>query len=252
MRLKGKTALISGAGRNNGKAIALRFAREGADLILVAKQLGDRLEQVARDCESLGVKALPLLADMGKHEDVNRVSREALEKFGKVDIVVAATGMRPHKPFWEYGYDEWQQVYAVNVHTTFYLAKALGPAMMERKTGSIIALGGLASLTATPRGAAHTSSKHGLYGLIKALAQDLGPYNVRANLLALSFIDNERLNPEWYPETGGNYSKEQIERTPLRRVGNTTDVANATLFLASDESAYITGDRIVCAGGRYM
>src|SRR3970282_1970515 len=97
MRLRGKTALISGAGRNNGKAIALTFAREGADLIMVARELGDQLKLGARECESYGVRTLPILADVGKHEEVNRVVRQGLEKFGKVDVLVNVVGIRPHK-----------------------------------------------------------------------------------------------------------------------------------------------------------
>src|SRR6185295_14894602 len=111
MRLKGKTALIAGAGRNNGKAIALTFAREGADLILVARELGDELNQVAKQCESLGVNVLPLLADVSNPDEVNRVVRLGLERFAKIDVLVNVVGMRPHKPFWEYSYEEWHRVY---------------------------------------------------------------------------------------------------------------------------------------------
>src|SRR5258705_8903423 len=121
MRLKGKTALISGVGRNSGKAIALTFAREGADLIMVARKMAEELNQVARECESFGVKTLPLLADMSDHEEVNRVVRSGLERFGKVDILMNVIGIRPHNPVWEYSYDEWQRVFAVNLHSTFYL-----------------------------------------------------------------------------------------------------------------------------------
>src|SRR5580704_4896970 len=114
MKLKGKTALISGAGRNIGKAIALAFAREGADVILIARKRGDSLNQVAKECEDLGVKAMALLADVGKYEEVNRVVQHGLEQFGKVDVLVNAAGMRPHNLPWEYSYDEWHQVFAVN------------------------------------------------------------------------------------------------------------------------------------------
>src|SRR5437016_2873695 len=138
MRLKGKTALISGAGRNSGKAIALTFAREGADLVLLART-GAEINAVDRECESLGVQALPLQADVSKHEEVNRVVQAGLERFGKVDVLVSVAGIRPKKPFWEVDDDEWQQVFAVNLHSTFYLAKALVPGMIERKRGSIIA-----------------------------------------------------------------------------------------------------------------
>jgi len=253
MRLQGKTALIAGAGRNNGKAIALTFAREGADLILIARKMGDELKQVARECEGFGVQALPLLADVSSYEEVNRIVQLGLDRFAKVDVLVSVAGMRLHKPFWEISYDEWHQVFAVNLHSTFYLAKALAPAMMERgKGGSIIALGGMASLTSQPERAHVVASKTGLYGLIKSLALELGPYGIRANLIAPSLIDNKRLNPEWYPESGGVHTSAEISSVPLGRTGKPQEVANVALFLASDESSYITGDRIVCAGGRYM
>jgi len=256
MRLKGKTALISGAGRGSGKAIALTFAREGADLILIARELSDKLHQVARECESLGVKALPLLADVGNHEEVNRAVQLGLKQFSKVDVLVNVVGIRPHKDPWEYSYEEWQRVFAVNLHSTFYLAKALAPEMIERGNGgSIIALGGNSSLTASPKSAAAVvASKHGLHGLIKSLAQALGPYGVRANLLALGSIENtERRNPEWYAGTGGDPNTgDKLAKTPLGRFGKPEEVANAALFLASDESSYITGDRICCSGGAHM
>ena len=255
MRLKGKTALISGAGRNNGKAIALTFAREGADLILVARQLGNELNQVAKQCEAFGVNVLPLLADVGNHEEVNRVAQQGLQRFGKVDVLVSVVGIRPHKLPWEFDYDEWQQVFAVNLHSTFYFAKALAPGMIERgKGGSIIGLGGNSSLIASsPYTAAVAASKHGLHGLIKSLAQALGPYGIRANLLALGSIENERIHPEWYPHSGGNpNTKDRLKKTPLGRWGTNQEVANAALFLASDESSYITGDRLCCGGGRFM
>jgi 3-oxoacyl-[acyl-carrier protein] reductase len=254
MRLKGKTALIAGAGRNSGKAIALAFAREGADLILVARKAGDKLDAVAKQCQDVGALALPLLADVGNHMEVNNLVRQGLARFGKVDVLVNVVGIRPHKLPWEYSYEEWQQVFAVNLHSTFYLVKVLAPGMMQRRSGSIIALGGNSALTVSSAGsAAVAASKHGLYGLIKSLAQALGPYGVRANLLALASIENERANPEWYADTGGDPNTgDKLAKTPLGRFGKPQEVANAALFLASDESSYVTGDRICCGGGSYM
>jgi 3-oxoacyl-[acyl-carrier protein] reductase len=264
MRLAGKTALIAGASRNIGKAIALTFAREGANVVAVASKMSDELKQVARECEAFGVKALPVAADVSDHEQVNRAAQQALERFGNVEVLVSVAAIRPHKPFWEIDYDEWHQVLAVNLHSTFYLAKALVPAMIKAgKGGSIVALGGMASLTAQPRRAHVIASKTGLYGLIKALALELGPYGIRANLLAPGLIVTERRNPEWYKEGGGVplgmvSSKSdgtpigREEGTPLNRKGTPQEVANAVLFLASDESSFVTGDRMICAGGRYM
>jgi NAD(P)-dependent dehydrogenase (short-subunit alcohol dehydrogenase family) len=195
---------------------------------------------------------LPLLADMSEPEEVNSVVRLGLERFGKVDVLVCVAGIRPHKPFFEYGYDEWIKVFAVNVHSTFYLAKAVAPGMMQRRSGSIIALGSVASITSVIDMAVEVAAKHSLYGLVKSLALELGPYGVRANLLALSYIANDRQYPEWYPATGGRHTSEQIDSTALKRPGTRQEVANAALFLASDQSSYVTGDRILCAGGRYM
>ncbi len=267
MRLKGKTALISGAGRNSGKAIATKFAREGADVILIARSRSEELNAVAKECESLGVRALPLLGDVSKHEEVNRMVKEGLAHFGKVDISVSVAGVRNNKLPWEYTYEEWHYIFEVNLHSTFYLAKALAPGMMERRSGSFIALGGHSATTASfPYVAAVAASKHGLHGLIKGLAQAFGPYNVRANLLSLANIKNDRLNPEWYQaknEKGELVSTGQVgdptttdadrfKLSPLGRQGTREEVANVAVFLASDESSYVTGDRIIVSGGGYM
>ena len=253
MQLKGKTALIAGAGRNNGKAIAITFAREGADLILVSRKRGDELNEVKKECESLGAKVLPLLADVSKPAEVNRIVEQGLDRFGKVDISVSVAGIRRHKDFWEISYEEWLEVFGVNLHSTFYLAKALAPSMMKRRSGNFIALGGLASMTSQPQRAHVVASKTGLYGLIKSLALELGPYVIRANLIALSLIANVRLHPEWYPERKDDpKNTKEIQGTALKREGTREEVANVALFLASDQSSYVTGDRIICAGGKYM
>jgi 3-oxoacyl-[acyl-carrier protein] reductase len=251
-QLQGKTALVAGAGRNNGKAIALAFAREGADLVLVARERKAELDEVAHECAALGVKVLPLLGDVSDHEQVDRLVRQGLAHFGSVDVLMSVAGRRAHQDFWEISIEEWHKTFAVNLHSTFYLAKALAPSMMQRKTGSIVALGGLASLTAQPQRAHVVASKTGLYGLIKALAYELGPHGIRANLIALATIENVRVNPEWYPGTSGKYTDEELAQIPLRRAGKPQEVANVAVFLASDQSSYVTGDRIVCAGGKLM
>jgi 3-oxoacyl-[acyl-carrier protein] reductase len=253
MQLKGKTALISGAGRNNGKAISLTFAREGADLILVARQLGDELAKVAEDCKKHGVNVLHLLADVTKPEDVDRVVKEGLARFGKIDILVNVIGARPHKAIADFNFEEWKQVFDVNCHSLFLLSKAVVPGMIERRYGNIIALGGMAAMRPQSLGAAVVASKHAQYGLIKSLALEYGPYGIRANLLNPGFTDNVRLNPEWYKHTAGEpNTNEEIKQIPLRRVASNQELANAVLFLASDQSSYITGDRILHTGGRYI
>ena len=258
MRLKGKTAFISGAGRNSGKAIALTFAREGADLILIAQSRSEELNQVAKECESFGVQVLPLLGDVSKEDEVNRMTKAGLDRFGKVDVLVSVAAIRPLKYAWEYTAEEWLHVFAVNTHATFYLAKALVPGMIERKSGSIIALGGSSMVTVSSGyGAAVVASKMGLHGLIKSLAQGLAPHGVRANLMGLANIENVRAHPEWYKDMAktGKPAMDSPERgklSPMGRKGTNQEVANVALFLASDESSYITGDRILCAGGMHV
>src|SRR5690349_21643772 len=123
MRLEGKTAFVLGASRNNGRTIANAFAREGADLILVAREQRDKLDTVAKDCEASGAKVLPILGDMGKSEEVNRAVRQALDKFGKIDILMTVAGTRLARLPWDFTYEEWHSCFAVNLHSVFYLAK---------------------------------------------------------------------------------------------------------------------------------
>jgi NAD(P)-dependent dehydrogenase (short-subunit alcohol dehydrogenase family) len=173
---------------------------------------------------------------------------------GRIDILVSTVGIRPHRPFWEVTDEEWNDVLAVNLSATFYLARSLAPSMMERRSGNIIGIGGLSTLTAGIDRAAVGASKTGLHGLIRSIAKELGPYGVRANQVIPGLIDTERRHPEWYPATGVDvmHPGEGVETTPLGRIGSPQDVANAALFLASDESSYVTGDRIICAGGYWM
>ena len=255
MQLKGKTALISGGGRNRGRSIAVTFAREGADLILIARSDIESLKEVTKECEDLGAKVLPVLADVGQHEECNRVVKMGLERFGKIDQLVCVAAYRNHQAFFDYSYDEWLSTFAVNVHSTYYLARAILPGMLERKSGNIIALGATLSLTSRTHEAMETACKHGLYGLIKAIAVEFADQGIRANLLIVGGIGNKRANPERYQweAKGPNFAPGgEPRKLPMGREGTTQEVANVALFLASEQSSYVTGDRIVCAGGRYI
>lgn len=255
MQLKGKTAFISGGGRNAGRAIALTFAREGADLILIAKERIESLNEVTKECESYGVKVLPLLADVGNREEVDRVVKLGLERFGKIDQLVCVAAQRSHKPYFEYGYDEWLSTFAVNVHSAFYLTRAILPGMVERKSGNIIALGSTLSITARRHQALEVACKHGLFGLIKAIAAEFTPSGIRANLIMVGAMENIRAHPELYPweASGDPLSSPDGRRVlPMGRKGKSQEIGNVALFLASDQSSYITGDRISCSGGIFI
>lgn len=252
--LKGKTALVTGASRNIGRAIALAFAAEGADLILNTRVNADELEAVAAECRRSGVRVHAALGDIGDAEAVETMVRDALAVLGGVDILVCNAAIRPHTSITETSIDDWHRVMAVDLHSAFYLARAVVPGMKERKRGSIIALGGQSSITGRPNTAAVTAAKSGLLGLIRALAAELGPFGIRANMVVPGFIDTERRYAEWYPEwkERGPGTPEQIKDIPLRRLGRSEDIADACVYLASDRSSYVTGDTIRVMGGRVI
>ncbi len=198
MRLKGKTALITGASRNIGRAIALAFAAEGADLVLNTRVNREELEAVAGECRKAGVRAVPALADISDPAAVEAMVRQGLAGLEAIDVLVCNAAIRPHKAVTETSLEDWHHVLAVNLHSAFYLARAVVPAMKERGRGSIIAVGGQSSLTGRPNTAAVTAAKTGLLGLVRALAAELGPFGIRANMVVPGFIDTERRYAEWY------------------------------------------------------
>jgi NAD(P)-dependent dehydrogenase (short-subunit alcohol dehydrogenase family) len=254
MSLRGKTALVTGASRNIGRAIALAYAAEGADLVLNTRSNKDELEAVAAECRKAGVRVLPLIADIGDADAVEAMVRQALGEMRAIDVLVCNAAIRPHKSITETTLEEWHRVMAVDLHSAFYLARAVVPGMKERRSGSIIALGGQSSITGRPNTAAVTAAKSGLFGLIRALAAELGPFGVRANMVMPGIIDTERRYAEWYPEWKETPpgDPKQIAQIPLRRLGRSEDIANACVFLASDASAYVTGDSIRVMGGRVI
>jgi 3-oxoacyl-[acyl-carrier protein] reductase len=254
MRLSGRTALITGASRNIGRAIALAFAAEGADLLLNTRANREELDAVAAECRKAGVRVVTALADVGDAAAVEAMVARGLGELGAIDVLVCNAAIRPHKSLGETSVEEWHHVLGVNLHSAFYLARAVVPAMKERRRGSIITLGGLSSLTGRPNTAAVTTAKTGLLGLVRALAAELGPFGIRANMVMPGFIDTERRYAEWYPEFQKTPpgSPEQLEQIPLGRLGRPEDIADACVFLASDASAYVTGDTIRVMGGRFI
>ena len=254
MRLEGKRALITGASRNIGRAVALAFAAEGADLVLNTRINADELDAVSADCRKAGVRVVSALADIADAAAVETMVARALSELGAIDILVCNAAIRPHTPITETSLDDWHRVMAVDLHSAFYLARAVVPGMKTRGRGSIIALGGQSAITGRPNTAAVTAAKSGLLGLIRALAAELGPFGIRANMVVPGFIDTERRYAEWYPEFKQTPPGDpaQLKEIPLRRLGRPEDIADACVFLASDASAYVTGDTIRVMGGRII
>jgi 3-oxoacyl-[acyl-carrier protein] reductase len=254
VNLKGKTALVTGASRNIGRAIALAFAAEGADLVLNTRANREELDAVAEECRKAGVRVLPVLADIGDAAAVETMVQQGFAALGAIDVLVCNAAIRPHKSIAETSLEDWHRVMAVDLHSAFYLARAVVPGMKERKRGSIIALGGQSAITGRPNTTAVTAAKSGLLGLIRSLAAELGPFGIRANMVIPGFIDTERRYAEWYPEFQQRPpgAPEQVKEIPLRRLGRSEDIADACVFLASDASSYVTGDTIRVMGGRVI
>jgi 3-oxoacyl-[acyl-carrier protein] reductase len=253
-RLAGRIAFITGASRNIGRATALAFAAEGADLVLNTRVNAEELEAVAADCRKAGVRVVGVLGDVGEASAAEAMIAKGVAELGGIDVLVCNAAIRPHKSLAETSLEDWHRVMAVNLHSAFYLVRAVVPSMKQRGRGSIIALGGLSSLTGRPDTAAVTTAKTGLLGLVRALAAELGPAGIRANMVVPGFIDTERRYADWYPEfrQAPPGAPEQIKQIPLRRLGRPEDIAEACVFLASDASAYVTGDTIRVMGGRFI
>ena len=254
MRLAGKKAFITGASRNIGRAIALAFAAEGADLVLNTRTNREELEGVAAECGKAGVRAVPVLGDIADARAVDAMVKQGLAELGAIDVLVCNAAIRPHTSVTETSIEDWHRVLGVNLHSAFYLARAVVPGMKERRQGSIIALGGQSSLTGRANTASVTAAKTGLLGLVRALAAELGPFGIRANMVIPGTMDTERRYAEWYPEfrQAPPGAPEQLKQIPLGRLGRPEEIADACVFLASDASSYITGDEIRVMGGRII
>jgi len=252
--LVGKTAFITGASRNIGRAIALAFAAEGADLALNTRVNGEELDAVADECRKSGVRAVPVLGDIADAAAVEAMVTRAHAELAAIDVLVCNAAIRPHQAVDETSLEDWHRVVAVNLHSAFYLTRAVVPGMKQRRRGSIIAIGGQSSLTGRPNTAAVSAAKTGLLGLVRALAAELGPFGIRANMVMPGFIDTERRYASWYPEFRQTPpgSPDQLKQIPLGRLGRPEDIADACVFLASDASAYVTGDTIRVMGGRVI
>ena len=240
----GKVAIVTGSGRNLGRAGVLELARRGADVVVNARTNRQEAESVAREAESLGARALALLADVGDEEQVNRMVDEVLTQFGRVDVLINNVGFRPLYPFTEMSTAEWRAVMAANLDGPFFCARACVPSMISNGGGSIVNLSGVGSFSGAARRSAVCASKMGALGLTRALAVELGPHNIRVNYVVPGGWDEQATSLEdMEPESRG------LDRIPLGRLGIPQELANLYAFLASEESSYITGQTFHINGG---
>src|SRR6185312_6297088 len=241
----GKVALVTGSGRNIGRATVLKLAQEGANVVVNARSNQQELESVVREARDLGVKAVGVLADMAKKSEVEAMAAKALSEFGRVDILVNNAAIRPHKPFVEVSDADWELVRGVVLDGAFYLTRALIGKMAENKYGRVLFFVGDGAYSGRGSGRAHLSAaKMALIGLARGLASEFAPHNIRVNVVSPGSINTTRANPEWYgnrpPDASG---------IPLGLQGKIDEIAATCLFLIGDESGFITGQTIHANGG---
>ena len=243
-KLEGKVALVTGSGRNIGRATVLKLASEGAHVVVNARSNQAEADAVVREAQARGVKAIAVIADVGKRDQVERMVAKALSDFGRVDVLISNAAIRPHKPFTEVTVQDWEAVRSVILDGPIYLTRAVIESMVANRYGRIVLFTGEGSFVGGS-GRAHVSAaKMGLVGLARGLASEFAAHNIRINVVSPGTIDTARANPEWYQ--GRMPSATGI---PLGRQGTVDEIAATCLFLVSDDSGFITGQTIHVNGG---
>ncbi len=243
-RLEGKTALVTGSGRNIGRAIILKLAEEGANVVVNARSNKEEAESVAAEARVLGVEALPFLADVSDHQQVTNMFAAAAEKFGRVDILVSNAAIRPHKPFTEVTLDEWEYVRGVVLDGAFYCAHAAIPSMEKNEYGRVVFFTGDGAFKGSAERSHVSAAKIVIIGLARGLASEFAPKNIRVNVISPGRIDTSR-DLSWYPQGG----MRETSDIPVGRLGSVDDIAAACLFLVTDECGFMTGQTLHVNGG---
>ena len=241
--LTGKTALITGAARGIGKAIALKFAEEGANIAFTDLAVNEETEQ---EIAAKGVKAKSYASNAADFAQTEEVVKQVKEEFGSIDILVNNAGITKDGLMLRMSEQQWDAVIAVNLKSAFNFIHACVPVMMRQRGGSIINMASVVGVHGNAGQANYAASKAGLIALAKSIGQEMGPKGIRANAIAPGFIVSEMTNA--LPEA---VREEYIKAIPLKRGGSPEDIANTALFLASDLSSYITGQVIAVNGGLY-
>ena len=244
--LNGKTALITGAARGIGKAIALKFASEGADIAFTDLAINEVAQQTLSEIEACGVKAKAYAADASSFSETETVVAQVLSDFGRIDILVNNAGITKDALMLRMSEQQWDAVINVNLKSAFNFIHALIPIMSRQRGGSIISMSSVVGITGNPGQSNYSASKAGLIGLTKSIAKEMGPRGIRANCIAPGFIISEMT--EALP---ADIRENWVKNIPLRRGGTPEDVAKVALFLASDLAGYVSGQVINCCGAMY-
>ena len=244
MKFKDSVIMVTGAGSGIGNAVARKFASEGATLCVcdINPQV---LESLEKDMvKNYGIRCLSGIVDVASREDVNQFVHDALEKFGRVDVLVNCAGIFKKKNFFDISINDWYQMIAVHLHGTFLFTKYVAESMKHRGKGCIINIGSTSGLTGGTSGSHYAAAKGGIIAFTKSLGKELAPYGIRVNALAPSKIQTNMLKFDSKSE-----EEELKSKIPLGRLGMPEEIAEIIAFLASKESEYIVGEVIVASGG---
>lgn len=241
--LEGKTAIITGAARGIGRAVAITFAKHGANVAFTDMAIDDNAKSLEKELADLGVKGKGYASDASNFENSQEVVKQILEDFEKVDILINNAGITRDTLLMRMSEDQWDLVLRVNLKSAFNLTKAVIGPMMKQKSGSIINMTSIVGVGGNAGQANYSASKAGMIGLTKSTAKELGSRNIRCNAIAPGFIITEMTGV--LPE---KVVKEWEQSIPMKRGGSPEEVANTALFLASDLSSYVSGQVIQVTG----
>jgi len=239
-----RTALVTGSNKNIGRACALRLAKDGHNVVVNGAKDLAAAESVAAEVRALGVDALVAMGDVGKKDDVVRIGREALERFGVVDVLVNNAAIRDPARFLEMTEEAWRYAMAVNYEAAYFLSRACLPGMIEKGWGRIINFAGMNAIHGYGDRVHVSASKHAAWGMTKGLAKEFGPSGITVNIVSPGPIMGEAQDPVMAAHVAPMKS-----RVPLARLGTPAEVAAVVGLLASDEGGYITGQLIQVNGG---
>lgn len=254
MKLKGRVAFITGASGGIGRAIAITFAREGANLGLAARSV-DKLKALAAEVQDLGGKAVACRCDVMRNEDILSAIRTTVRELGPIDILVNNAGIVSFEPVHRLPDEVWQRTIQINLTAPFVAIREVLPSMMERKRGRIINVASVSGKIGLPYRSAYAASKHGVLGLTKSLAAEVATLGITANSVCPTFVATPMFQEsiqKFADETGKSFqemSEELRNRVPMKRFIEASEVAPLALYLASDDSAGMTGQSINICGG---
>ncbi len=243
--LTGKVAIVTGASRGLGRRLAGALARAGADLVITSRR-PESLAQPTSEIEALGRRAVPLELDVRDQDSIRRMADAAHKAYGRIDILVNNAGCNVRKPALEVTWDDWNLVLDTNLRGTFFVAQAVAEKMLPRRYGRIINIGSVTSVFGYAGMAPYCASRGGVKQLTMSLADDWGPYGITVNCLAPGWFKTAQNAVMYEDEEWVAYLRDRI---PLKRTGEPQDLDGAIVFLASDASAYITGQTVLVDGG---